>query len=311
MRVLFFGTPQIAVPFLDWLEKHTTVAGVICRPDQPVGRGYEVTEPPTKVFANSKNIPVFQPAGPWTDDFVETLKKTESDIGIVVAYGRILPEKIFLTPKLGCINIHFSLLPQYRGAAPMQWSLIKGEKKTGVSAFWLEQGLDSGPLCAQISTSLENEYLPELREKLTQIGVQVLEKLIDQLNKGQIVKTLQEGVVSLAPQLKKEDGRINWDKPAQDIVNLIRGVCEWPGASTTYLWGGIPKQLKIFKAIAEDTHHSNMKPGLIVQADKNGIVVQTSQGRICLIQVQPEGKKPMDAWAFWQGARLKKGDQLG
>jgi methionyl-tRNA formyltransferase len=160
VKTLFFGTPEIAVPFLHWLSQHSNVVGVVCRPDEPVGRGYTLTPPPTKVFAEKKGIPVFQPIGPWTDGTIELLKNLGADIGIVVAYGRILPRSVFSTPTHGCVNIHFSLLPQYRGAAPMQWSLMNGETQTGVSAFWLEEGLDSGPLFHQRSVMIARVFKP-------------------------------------------------------------------------------------------------------------------------------------------------------
>lgn len=313
LKVLFFGTPQIAVPFLEWLHKNTTVVGVVCRPDEPVGRGYKITPPATKVFSESVSLPVFQPKGPWTDETTNALKALGADVGIIVAYGRILPRSIFSTPKHGSLNIHFSLLPKYRGAAPMQWSLIKGEEKTGVTIFWLEEGLDSGPVAIQAVTDIKPEDdIVTLRDRLVRIGVRTLEFLMEDIVSGKIARETQQGEPSLAPQLKKEDGFIAWDTPAQTIINLVRGVREWPGAVTHYTPAGTPsKQLKIFSAQLESATKSHPAPGVIVEANKDGIVVAASPGQVRLTRVQPEGKKEMAAWDFWQGARLKVGEKLG
>lgn len=311
MKVLFFGTPQTAVPFLEWLSRNTELVGVVCRPDEPVGRGLKLTPPPAKAFAASKNIPVFQPEGPWTDAQLNDFKKLGADVGIAVAYGRLLPENIFLAPRLGTFNVHFSLLPQYRGAAPMQWALINGETSTGVSVFWLEKGLDSGPLLdrQRVDISPEDDLI-SLRSKLIDAGVRVMERVMGELAAGRIVRQAQTGEASLAPQLKKEDGRIDWTWPASRIVNLVRGVREWPGAVTTMtVAGGPARMLKILSARAETG--DGKEPGSIVGAEKDGFVVQAGQGRVRVLIVQPEGKKEMSAPDFWRGARLAKGDRLG
>lgn len=313
LKVLFFGTPQIAVPFLDWLHKNTTVVGLVCRPDEPVGRGYTITPPPTKVAANGYALPVFQPQGPWTDETIKALRALDADIGIIVAYGRLLPKSIFEIPRLGSLNLHFSLLPKYRGAAPMQWTLIRGEEKTGVTAFWLEEGLDCGPVAIQAVTDIKpDDDIVTLRERLVRIGVHSLEFLLDDIKAGKIVREPQQGEPTLAPQLKKEDGHISWASSANTIVNLIRGVREWPGAVTRFTPKEMPsKQLKIFVARSEAESKSHLVPGTILDASKDGIVVAAATGHVRLLRVQPEGKKEMAAWDFWQGARLKVGDKLG
>ncbi len=314
MKTLFFGTPQIAVPYLDWLSQHTTVVGVVCRPDEPVGRGYKITAPPTKVFAETKKIPVYQPAGPWTEQTAQAFKSLNADLGIVIAYGRILPRTIFMAPKLGCINIHFSLLPKFRGAAPMQWALINGESKTGVSAFWLEEGMDSGPVFHQAETPiLADDNATSLREKLVPLGISVLERVVRDVEARNILRHAQQGEPTYAPLLKKEHGRINWALPAATIVNLVRGVCEWPGATTTFsVDKGAPRQLKIL-GCAEFAHRKNSAaPGTVSDFIKDkGIVVSAGDGLVLVRNVQPEGKKAMPASAFWQGAHLKIGDKLG
>ncbi len=313
MKVLFFGTPEIAVPYLHWLSQHSQVVGVVCRPDEPVGRGYQITAPPTKVFAEKKGIPVFQPAGPWNDAVVAPLRNLNADLGIAIAYGRILPKSVLEMPKLGCINVHFSLLPKYRGAAPMQWALINGEEKTGVTVFWLEEGLDSGPIFQQADVAIAaDDDATRLEAKLVPLGLRVLDNVLADIEKGNIKRTPQSGTPTLAPILKKELGRIDWAKPANTILNLMRGISVWPGASTKFTGkDGAPKQLKVIRA-KEFSQNSGKPPGTVIDALKNeGLVVQTGHGCVLLLDVQPEGKKPMPAWAFWQGAGLKVGDKLG
>lgn len=310
VKVLFFGTPPVAVPFLDWLIKNTHVIGVVCRPDEPAGRGLKLTPPPTKVLAEQNKIPVFQPAGPWKEFNAQPLHDLKADVGIAVAYGRILPKSVFAAPRLGSMNVHFSLLPKYRGAAPMQWALVHGETKTGVTSFWLEEGLDSGPIFAQHEIAIEEQdEVGSLRKKLIELGVRQMSGVIADIAAGKTTRQTQQGEPTAAPLLKKSDGEIHWTDAADKIVNQVRGLWEEPGVFTRYTPPESPaKQLKILKAsvVAE----KNGKPGVILAADKLGILVGTGEKSVRLIDVQPEGKKPMQAWAFWQGARLKVGDKF-
>ena len=319
VKVLFFGTPQIAVPFLEWLHAHETVLSVVCRPDEPAGRGYQIKPPPTKVFALDHNIPVFQPEsfnpdGPTAILMERALKDVGADVGIVVAFGRILPKSIYMAPRLGCVNIHFSLLPKFRGAAPMQRSLMSGETQTGVSAFWLDDGMDAGPLFQQASLAIDPaDDTVSLRTKLISLGVDVLGGVMKKISAGDLVRQPQEGPVSLAPPLKKEEGVIDWKKPAASIANLIRGVVEWPGAQTSCHAKNQPvKKIKIIKARAECSVKGTNVPGTILEVRKSeGLLVQAGDGAVLLMDVQPEGKKPMPALAFWQGAHLDIGTVLG
>lgn len=313
MNVLFFGTPDIAVPFLEWLDEHHQVVGVVCQPDKPVGRGYEVQPPPVKVFAQQKRLPLFQPAGKWDDTLVNQLKKTGADVGLAVAYGRIMPEPVFKAPRLGTLNIHFSLLPKYRGAAPMQWALVNGESETGVSIFWLEKEMDSGPLFKQAAIKIErDDDARTLESKLVHLGLVTLREVFRELEAGKISKIPQAGTPTFASLLKKEHGIIDWTKPAEVIVNQIRGLREWPVASASYRApDGSTKKLKIFKASHEPGRGGTGQPGQIVDAARDkGIIVQTGTDCIFLLEIQPEGKKPMPAWAFWQGGQLKRGDKF-
>ncbi len=292
--------------------KNTLVVGVVCRPDEPSGRGQKIASPPTKLRAREYNIPIFQPTGPWSPSVIQQFQNLKADIGIVVAYGRILPETIFKAPKLGCVNLHFSLLPRYRGAAPMQWALINGEKKTGVTAFWLEAGLDSGPIFHRAELDIApDDNLPRLRDKLVPLGIAVLQRVIEDTEKGHLLRTEQQGELSLAPILTKEMGRVNWTQSAIAIANLVRGLCEWPTVVTSYkLVEGPTRQLKIISARALNQGGGSAS-GTIVEVKKNeGFVVACGEGRLLISQVQPEGKKPMSADAFWMGARLKIGDRF-
>ncbi len=312
MRVLFFGTPSIAVPYLDWLIKNTNVVGVVCRSDEPAGRGQKIASPPTKIRADENKIPVLQPSGAWTEEWIKRFQDLKADIGIVVAYGRILPEAVFKAPRLGSVNLHFSLLPKYRGAAPMQWALINGDAKTGVSAFWLEAGLDSGPIFHQVETPIApDDNLPSLRDKLVPLGVGVLQRVIEDAEKNKIAHEPQHGEVSFAPILKKEMGRVDWTKPAFTIANFVRGLCEWPGMATSYAAAdGVKRQLKILRARATERPGASAS-GTIMEVKKNeGIIVACGEGRLVISELQPEGKKAMSAEAFWLGARLKIGDRL-
>lgn len=276
-----------------------------------MGRGYVFTPPPTKLFAEQHDIPIFQPVGPWTPDTIKSLKEAGADVGVAVAYGRIVPEAVFMAPRLGTLNIHFSLLPKYRGAGPMQWALINGEKETGVTTFWLEKEMDSGPIFRRDSMPIEPvDDALTLKEKLVALGVSQLEKVITDIVAGHIIKEPQKGAPTFAPMLKKEDGRIDWTKNPDQVVNRVRGMAEWPVAFATYKSSdGLKKTLKVLRAAADATVPGHKAPGRILAAAKNtGIMVECGAGALLLKIVQPEGKKPMEAWAFWQGARLKVGD---
>lgn len=300
MKVLFFGTPQIAVPFLDWLVGNHNVVGVVTKKDEPVGRKYKITPPPVKVLAQEKKIEVFQPEGTWDTSKINELVETGADVGIAVAYGRLLPRAVFSAPKLGTFNIHFSLLPKYRGAAPLQWSLIHGETVTGVTAFWIQEGMDDGPICHQESMQVDSQdNAATLREKLVPLGIKLTDKVLKDLGAGKIIKNPQEGVPTRAPMLKKEDGEINWSQPAAKIHNLIRGVYEWPGARANT---NENKKIKIFSSQVENQEKKGT-PGEIIEFKKNeGFVVQCGEGQLLITEVQPAGKKKMPSTAFWQGA---------
>jgi methionyl-tRNA formyltransferase len=312
MQTIFLGTPAIAVPFLERLHQKTTVAGVITSPDQPAGRGYELKAPEVKVAALRMGLPVFQPESlknpspllPLPFARGEGGGEGNLDFGVVVAYGKLLPKEVLCIPKHGFLNVHFSLLPKYRGAAPIQWALINGETETGVTLFWLDEGMDTGAIFLQKKMAIQPEDdADSLRNKLVDAGVICLEDALELIEKGEIRKTPQTGAASKAALLKKEDGRINWEKPAESLWNQVRGMTPWPGTHAGHL--------KILKArpVFED---KEAPPGMIIDlVSDEGPVVKCGRHSLALLQVQPEGKKPMTAWSWWQGARLKIGDKIG
>ncbi|MFH1258846.1 MAG: methionyl-tRNA formyltransferase [Elusimicrobiota bacterium] len=315
MKVIFWGTSEISVPFLARLVDREEVAAVVTKPDAFSGRGHQKQLPAVKVFAQSRGIKIFQPENLKEGSFSEGLKSLAADLCLVVSYGKIIPETVLKIPRLGFINLHFSLLPKYRGAAPMQWTIIKGEQKTGVTSFWLDAGLDSGPIILQKETEIlpEDNYL-SLQERLIVLGMEAMEETLVLLGKNSAPKIVQQGEVSFAPPLKKEDGKIDWNRPAKEIVNLVRGTYPWPGAFSYFKdKKGEARLIKIIAAkIWDKTSLSEYQPGQVAVVDKGqGFVIKSIQGEVLVTKVQPEGKKELTAWNFWQGARLQVGDFLG
>jgi methionyl-tRNA formyltransferase len=304
MKTIFLGTPAMAVPFLDALAKKSDIQAVITTPDQPAGRGYALKAPEVKVAAEHLNFPVLQPENLKEESAVSQFRSLGADVGVVVAYGKILPKEVLAIPKYGFLNVHFSLLPKYRGAAPIQWALVNGETETGVTLFWLDEGMDTGPIFLQKKLPIHpDDDAESLRNKLVSLGVSSLVEALELLEQGELKKEPQKGFSTRAPILKKEDGQIDWTKPALAIRNQLRGMTPWPGAHT----GGL-KVLKL-KVVEES---DNGVPGTVIRlVTGEGPVVKCGRNSLVLLQVQPEGKKAMPAWSWWQGARLKLGDRIG
>lgn len=304
LNTLFFGTPAVAVPFLERLAALTRVAAVVTAPDRPAGRGYALTSPAVKTAAQKLGLPVWQPASPKELD-PATLSSV--DLGIVVAYGYLIPPAVFSAPRRGLVNAHFSLVPKFRGAGPIQWALIRGETETGVSLFRIEKGLDTGPVFLQRALPIRPEdNAASLRERLTVLGVELLEAFIRRMDLTPWEPVPQTGEWTEAPLLKKEDGRIFWDRhSAVEILNLVRGTYEWPGA-TARIKGGAVK----IRA-GEARPHGNGRPGEIVAVEKGrGFLVKCVSDSLLVTRVQPEGKREMDAESYWNGARLAVGDRF-
>ncbi|MCX7988735.1 MAG: methionyl-tRNA formyltransferase [Thermodesulfovibrio sp.] len=300
-NIVFFGTPDFALPTLKLLiSKGENISLVVTQPDKPKGRGKTVQPPEVKKIALQYGLPLVQPEKIKDEGFIEQLRKVEPEFAIVVAYGKILPKEILQIPKYGCINLHASLLPKYRGAAPIQWALIKGESVTGVTTMLIDEGLDTGPVLLQKLIPIDEEdNALTLSEKLSTIGAELVYETIQGLRNGVIIPQPQKGEPTYAPQLKKQDGRINWNSSAKEIFNLIRGTYPWPCAQCLFK----EERIKIIKAqLAE----GDSIPGLILRA-KQDLIIGTGNGAIKILLIQPEGKKIMTAKEFICGRKINEG----
>ncbi|MGN1313479.1 MAG: methionyl-tRNA formyltransferase [Lachnospiraceae bacterium] len=309
MKIVFMGTPDFAVGALEALVKagHEVVAAVT-QPDKPKGRGGRMQLPPVKVWAIEHHIPVFQPAKIKTPEAVEVLKGYQAELFVVAAFGQILSREILEMPKYGCINIHASLLPKYRGAAPIQWAILEGEKETGVTLMQMNEGLDTGDMLAKCKVSIEEGETGEtLFDKLTQAGARLLIDTLPAIEAGTILPEPQDdSKSSYAPMIKKEMGLLDWTQPAQKLERMVRGLNSWPSAYT-YLNG---KSMKIWEAKAEEAE-SSLPAGTVTQVTKEEIKVQTGEGWLILKSIQLEGKKRMEVKAFLLGYPLEKGMKFG
>lgn len=310
MRTIFLGTPATAVPFLELLARKTEVVAVVSQPDQPSGRKLEVKATPVKAKALELGLKVLQPEKPSLA-FGE-LSSLKPDLAVVVAYGRILKKDILELPRLGCLNAHFSLLPKYRGAAPVQWALVHGEAKTGVSLFWLDEGMDTGPVQAMEETEiLPEEDAPALLERLTGLGVALLEKTLPELEAGRVVRRPQQGIPTMAPLIKREDAKLSWDQTAEQLHGKVRGFRGWPRAYLELEGSGRVLALKTALPGPSDPPGKG-SPGTVLSIERpRGILVEcSSRSRLWFLSVQPEGKNPVGAADFLNGLRLRPGDSL-
>jgi methionyl-tRNA formyltransferase len=310
MKTLFFGTPETAVPFLRLLAKRTEVLAVVSQPDRPKGRGLETSPTPVKAAALELGLKVLQPNKP--SEIAAELKALGADLAVVVAYGRILKADALSATRLGFMNAHFSLLPKYRGAAPVQWALVRGEKKTGVSLFWLDEGMDTGPVQAMRETEIgPDEDAGALLGRLTELGVEMLDAELTALEAGKVARRPQEGAPSLAPLIKREDARISLERPAQEIHDLVRGFRLWPRAALEKDGQGRVLVLKTGIAKQSDPPATG-RPGRLLLVDRTrGILVECgSSSRLWFLDVQPEGKKTLNAADFANGLRLAAGGFL-
>lgn len=310
MKILFMGTPDFALFSLKALVesgKHE-ICGVITQPDKPKGRGYELLPPPVKVYALENSLPVYQPQTLKGDEFAELLKTLEPELIAVAAYGKILPKNVIDYPKYGCINVHGSLLPEYRGAAPMQRAIIDGKKVTGVTIMYMAEGLDTGDMLLKREFEIKEDHnFEDIHDGLGELGAKALIELIDMLERGEATRTPQDDSLSTyAQKITKQDCLIDFNKDAWSVHNLIRGLSPIP-LSFTHTPNG--KLLKVISAeVAErDTAHSQVGEVLSLE---NGIEVACSVGSIRLIRVVPEGKSRMNASDFVRGRNISVGDIL-
>ena len=308
-RILFMGTPPFAVPALEGLVRSGyPVIGVVTQPDRPQGRGRGVAPPPVKLLAKSLGLTVLQPEKVRTPDFLETFCRLAPDLVVVAAFGQILPGEIIHGSREGCINIHPSLLPKYRGAAPINWALIHGEEKTGVTIMRMDDGVDSGDILLQEETPIgEQETFGMLHDRLANMGAELLLKALAKLETVTLQPRLQDHrLATMAPRLSPEDGLIRWDSDANTIVALIRGLSPAPSAFT-FLGG---KKLKIFLATAE-TAVVPEAPGTVAGETAVGLRVAAGSGYVLLREVQLEGRKRLAARDFLRGFRIDPGQVLG
>lgn len=305
MSIIFFGTPEFAVPSLKALiEADEDITLVVTQPDRAKGRGHKLLPAPLKVVAKEMGIQVIEPLTLRDDDLILRLSGIQPEFIIVVAYGKILPRRILDIPLRGCINLHASLLPKYRGAAPIQWALINGEEITGVTTMLMDEGLDTGPVFLKNELRIiEDDNADSLSRKLSEIGASLLIETIRGIRNGSLKPIPQEGEPSFAPPLKKEDGDIDWNRTAREIFNLIRGTYPWPGARCFI--GG--ERVKIIKA---RPLNSGGRPGIIEKVTKDELLIGTGKGLLSILELQPSGRSQMSIRAFLQGRRLVQGSAL-
>lgn len=304
MKVVFMGTPDFAVPTLRGLIEHHEVVAVISQPDKPKGRGRHLMPTPVKEVAMEHNIPVYQPASAKDPSFIELLGDIEADVFVVVAYGQLLPESILNMPKYGCINVHGSLLPKYRGAGPIQWSIINGETVTGVTIMYMEKGLDTGDMILKKEIPIEpNDDYGTLHDKMCLVGAKALLEALYLMERGQIKAEKQDDSLSnYAPRITKDIAQIVWTKTSREIINLIRGLRPTPCALTFY----DEQMIKVWWA--EEIEGYEGRCGEIVDVlPKKGIVVKTGDTAVVITELQVKGGKRMRASDYLLGNSLEKG----
>ena len=311
MRVVFMGTPGFAVGTLKaLLEAGHDVAAVVTQPDKPKGRGKEFLMTPVKAEAVKHDIPVFQPERVRkNEEFLEELKKLAPDVIVVVAFGQLLPVSVLTLPKYGCVNVHASLLPMYRGAAPLQWVIINGEKVSGVTTMQMDKGLDTGDMLLKEEVAIEpKETYETYHDKLSVVGAQLLIKTLDGLEAGTITPVKQEGDTCYASMIDKSLGNLDFTRPAVELERLMRGLDPAP-AAYSFIDG---KLLKLFGAdvVDSDKEYSAQECGIITNITKNTFDITTGAGVLRVNEVQLEGKKRMDAASFLRGCRLTEGTAL-
>ena len=309
MRIVFMGTPQAAVPTLRQCvnDGHEVVA-VWTQPDKPSGRGNKIAFSPVKEFALAHNLNVIQPARIKNEEAKQLFASHRADVAVVVAYGRILPDEFLRAPRRGCINVHFSLLPLYRGAAPTNWAIVNGETETGVTTMFIEPTLDTGPILLQRKTEIgETETAPELMQRLSEIGAELLGETLAKL--GDLTPRPQhDRDATFAPVLKKEDGLIDWSLDAAAIERRVRGFQPWPNAYTSFN----SKGLTIWRAQPVSSPNAGASHGEVIAARGNELLVSCGeQTAVRLIEVQPESRKRMPVRDVISGLRVKVGDRFG
>jgi methionyl-tRNA formyltransferase len=310
LRIVFMGTPEFAVPCLDMLvEEGCQVEAVVTQPDKPKGRGKKLASPPVKLCAQKHGIKILQPKKVKTDEFVNQLKEINPDLMVTAAYGNILPKEVLDIPKFGCINVHASLLPKYRGAAPIHWAIIKGEKVSGITTMLTDEGMDTGDILLKYEIDIpEDMTAGELHDKLSILGAKALKETILKLRAGELVHiSQQEQEATKAPIINKELGCIDWTWRSRDIHNLVRGTNPWPGAYTFMEC----KRMRIWKTSIMADEKTGKKPGTICEVSKEGLLVATGSGLIRVEEVQFDSCRTMSIGEYICGNKICEGEILG
>ena len=302
MKVLFYGTPEFALPTLDALLAHHQVVGVVTQPDRPAGRGQRVTASPVKRRAEAAGLLVLQPSRLRDAQWPDRLRELGAEVAVVVAFGQILPKAVLDMPPRGSINVHASLLPRYRGAAPIAWALIRGETETGITTFLMDEGIDTGWILLQERASIQpEETAEELAARLSHLGARLLLKTLEQLDTLTPVPQRHE-LATTAPRLRKEDGILDWNEPAQILVNRIRGCTPWPGASVE----GPHGKLRLWRAVVLG-ESSTSEPGTLVGSKSGALALATGAGLLLPLKVQPENRRIIAWHDFLRGVRMGPG----
>ncbi len=309
MKIVFMGTPDFALASLDKLiDGGYEIAAVVTQPDRPKGRGKKLTPPPVKERALGAGLRVLQPERVKDSGFIEALKELSPDIIIVVAYGQILPEEIINLPAMGCINVHASLLPKYRGAAPINWCIINGESRTGVTTMYMDKGMDTGDILLQRETEIgENETAGELHDRLAALGADLLLETLEGLQRNEVERKAQDhSAATYAPQLVRENGRVDWNLDAKSIYNIIRGTNPWPGCYTVYKG----ERMKLWEAKVLE-QKSRGTAGKVLEAGHGGMLVQAGSGTLLVTKIQMPSSRVMTVDEYLRGNSLETGYILG
>ncbi|NLY19189.1 MAG: methionyl-tRNA formyltransferase [Clostridiaceae bacterium] len=311
MRIVFMGTPDFAVPSLDILVKNKyDIVMVVTQPDKPKGRGYRVKCCPVKEYAQKIGLNIMQPARIGNDDVVEQLRKLNADLFVTCAFGQLLTAQVLEVPGYGTVNVHGSLLPKYRGAAPIQWAIINGEKKTGVTTMLTTLKLDEGDILLKEEIEIDDEMTAgQLHDRMSLLGAELLLRTIKGMAEGTITPQPQnECEACYAPRMTKEVGEIKWEASARDIHNLVRGTNPWPGAYS-YIKG---ERMKVWKTrVTDEDKITGNKPGSVLDVTKEGFLVQTGKGTILIMEVQCDNAKKLTAYQYICGHRVNAGDCFG
>ena len=306
MRIVFMGSPEFALPSLRACIARHQVVLVVAQPDKPAGRGKELTRPPVALAADEAGIEVYQPRSARPPEVAERLRATGAELAVVVAYGKILPKGVLEAFPRGCVNVHGSILPAYRGAAPVQWAILKGERETGVTIMKLDEGMDTGPMLLERRVAIgDSETSGQLAARLAAVGAEALVEALAAIEAGTAVEVPQDDArASYAPMLEKSHGLIDWTRSADEIRNLVRGVDPWPGAATAL--GGQP--LKLYGAARAE---GQGEPGTVLSVVADGVVIATGDGAVRIDELQAPGKRRMTAAELARGRALGPGTRLG